>query len=490
MKNTINKYFVIGLLSVGIVACDPGDFGDLNVNPNETTTPIAAALLTNAINSLDETITATTGQHYVQYLANSQYTDDDTYQTVRFSYNGFYSGAMNDLAKIIELNTNEATKEAVTQYGSNENQIAVARILLSYYYLHLTDRWGDIPYTEALRLEDDILQPAFDTQQDIYNSLFTVLDQAEAAISGTNPVVGDILFDGDMDRWKEFANTIRLTAALRLSEVDATKGEAEFNAALNDGVIELDNSANIYYTHLADEVYDNVWEDRFFTRRDYALAETLVDAMQSLANGGVLTAMMDPRLPVYADPTENGNMYVGMKYGITQAEAGSISNSDVSFLGTSLRMQDSPTYIYTAAQVAFARAEAALLGWTTEDAETLYETGIELSIKQYTDASDVTITAYLTDPWVAYDPATAREQILTQKWIANFLNGYEAWADWRRTGFPVLTPAVAAQNQSGEIPVRQAYPTSARDLNGENYDAVIARQGEDGLDTHVWWDVD
>ncbi len=488
MKNTINKYFVIALLSVGIVACDPGDFGGTNDNPNATTTPIPGALLTNAINGLDNTVNDTQGQLYVQYLANSQYTDADTYQTVQFSYNGYYQGVMQDLAQIIAMNTNEETKDAATQYGSNANQIAVANILLSYYFLHITDRWGDIPYSEALRLNEDILQPVFDPQESIYTSIFTVLDNAASSISSTNPVVGDILFGGDMDRWVEFANTIRLNAALRLSEVDPTKGAAEFNAALSDGVIALDNDANIYYAHLAEEAYDNPWEDRFQTRRDYAVAEPLVDRMQTVANGGVLTVGIDPRLPVYADPTENGGMYVGMVYGVTQAEAGAISNSDVSFLGEYFRTQDTPTYIYTAAQIAFARAEAALMGWTSEDAQEMYELGIELSMKQWTDASDAAIAAYTADPWVSYDGSL--EKIMTQKWIANYLNGYEAWADWRRTGFPTLDPAPAAQNQSGEIPVRQGYPTTARDLNGDNYDAVVARQGEDGLDTHIWWDVD
>ena len=488
MIKNISKYCIMGMVAVGIVSCDPADFGDKNVNPNATTTPIAGALLTNAINSVDDVVNATQGQHYVQYLANSQYTSADTYQTVEFDYGGWYSGPLYDLQQIIRLNTDEATKDAAQAYGSNANQIAVAQILQSFYFMHITDRWGDVPYSEALLITEGVRQPKFDTQESIYNSVLATLATASNSITDANPVVGDILFGGDMQMWKKFANTLRLTMALRLSEVDPAKGQSEFNAAMG-GVIALDNSENIYYTHLANQNYDNPWDDRFETRRDYCIAKPLVDRMQTIANDGVLDVAMDPRLPVYADPTEasgNNPEYVGMVYGVSEAEAGSISNTDVSFLGSSLRTQDAPTYIFTSAQVLFSMAEAVELGWISGDAEEYYYDGIMASLEQY--GVEDGYATYITNSWVQFDESKAMEQILTQKWIANYLNGYEAWSDWRRTGIPSLDPASAAQNESGEIPVRQAYPTFERDLNLENYNEVVARQGEDGLDTHVWWD--
>ncbi|MCA6078216.1 SusD/RagB family nutrient-binding outer membrane lipoprotein [Fulvivirga sedimenti] len=489
MIKNISKFCLVGLVAVGITSCDPADFGDTNVNPNATTTPIAGALLTSAINSVDDVVNATQGQHYVQYLANSQYTSADTYQTVEWSYGGWYSGPLMDLNQIIKLNTDEDTKDAASAYGSNANQIAVAQILQSFYYMHITDRWGDIPFSESLQINDGVRQPKFDTQESVYSSILTTLATAQGNISSANPVTGDILFGGDMDMWKKFANTIRLTMALRLSEVDPAKGSAEFNAAMNDGVIALDNSENIFYTHLANQDYDNPWEDRFETRRDYCVAEPLVDLMQTTANGGVLNNSMDPRLPVYADPTEasgNNPEYVGMVYGVSEAEAGSISNTVVSFLGSSLREQAAPTYIFTAAQVLFSMAEAAELGWIADDSEQLYYDGIMASLEQY--GVEDGYASYISNSWVQFDAGTAMDQILSQKYIANFLNGYEAWSDWRRTGIPALLPAPAAQNESGEIPVRQAYPVFERDLNADNYDAVVARQGADGLDTKVWWD--
>ncbi|MDN5203429.1 SusD/RagB family nutrient-binding outer membrane lipoprotein [Fulvivirgaceae bacterium BMA10] len=488
MKKLI-KYIWLAILAMGIVCCDPGDFdSDITTNPNATTVPITSNLLTNALRGIPGTITATQGQLYVQYLANSQYTSADTYQTINFSYNGWYSGMLQDLETVIDLNTDEETKQIASANGSNANQIAVAKILQSFIYLHMTDRWGDIPYSEALRNDEGILAPAFDTQQAVYNGIFSTLADAVNMMDGGAGVSGDILFGGDMDMWKKFANTARLVAALRLSNVDPSKGNSEFNAAISAGVIAADNSENISYTHLEEANNENPWFSRFRTRRDYTVANTLVDYMQSTANGGTMDVAMDPRLPVFADATESSNFteYVGMTYGVSEAVAGSIDNSDVSFLGAAMRAQGAPTYIFTSAQVLFSMAEAVKLGWISGSAEQYYNDAIQASLNQYGVGSEY--ATFITNSEVAYDDARALEQIGNQKWVALFLNGYEAWAEWRRTGYPNLTPAIAAQNESGQIPVREGYPTTEPNLNADNYAAVVARQGEDDLDTRIWWD--
>lgn len=494
MKRTY-KYILITVFSVCMIACDVSDFDDINVNPNETTVPNAANLLTNAIVSTANntnfnvagTVNSTQGQLYVQYLANSQYTSADTYQTVQFSYNGWYSGPLQDLETVIDLNTDEETRLGASQVGSNANQIAAAKILQSYYFLHLTDRWGDIPYSEALKLDEGILTPKFDPQSDVYNGILATLKEATAMIDGGEGPTGDALFSGDMGMWRKFGNTIRMVVALRLSGVDPSMAQSEFSSAINDGVIALDNSENIVFLHQAEQNYDNPWDDRFETRRDYTVANTLVDYMQSTSSGGMMDVLMDPRLPVFADPTESTGEYVGMVYGVSEAEAGNISNSDVSFLGIAMRQQTALTYIYTSAQLLFSMAEAAQRGWISGDVEQLYNDAIKASLEQYGVGGD--FDTFITNSEVAFNSARALEQIGNQKWVALFLNGYEAWAEWRRTGYPNLEPAVAAQNQSGEIPVRQAYPVTERDLNETNYNEVVSRQGEDGLDTRIWWDV-
>ncbi|UZD24491.1 SusD/RagB family nutrient-binding outer membrane lipoprotein [Algoriphagus halophytocola] len=488
MKKSISKYILIGMVTLGVASCDIGDFGDTNVNPNQTTQAIPSSLLTNSLTSLGGTVSATQGQLYSQYLANSQYTSADNYQTIIFDYGGYYSGILMDLEHIITMNTDEETKVEASLYGSNANQIAVAQILQSYYFSFITDRWGDIPYSQALNIGEGVRQPAFDPQSEVYAGILATLKTAQANISSTAPVQGDILFGGNMDMWKKFANTLRMKMALRMSEVDPTTAAAEFTSAVNDGVIALDNSENIYYQNLPEAAFQSPWFARFLTRRDYTVANTIVDRMQTTENGGVLDVAMDPRLPEYADPTDIGGMYVGMPYGLSEAKAGAISNSDVSFLNENLRAQDARDYIFTSAQVLFSMAEAAERGWISGDAEALYYQGIEASLDQYGVADGY--DTYITNSWVQFDSSMAMEQILTQKWIALYLNGYEAWAEWRRTGYPHLDPAEDALNDSKEIPVRQAYPLFELNLNSDNYEAVVARQGADGLDTPVWWDVD
>lgn len=486
MKNSISKYILVGMIAVGVTSCDLGDFGDTNVNPNQTTQAIPSSLLTNTINGLKGTIDDPTGSLYSQYLANSQYTSADNYQTIIFNYGGYYSGVLMDLEQIIIMNSDEETKSEASLYGSNENQIAVAQILQSYYFSFMTDRWGDIPYSEALNIDEGVRQPAFDPQSEVYAGVLSTLKTAQGNISSTAPVQGDILFDGDMEMWRKFANTIRMKMALRMSEVDPSTAQAEFASAISDGVIALDNSENIFYANLPEAAFQNAWYARFLTRRDYTVANTLVDRMQTTANGGVLNVSMDPRLSEYADPTDIGGKYVGMPYGLSEARAGAISNSDVSFLNVDLRAQDAPNYIFTSAQVLFSMAEAAQRGWISGDAEALYYQGIEASLDQYGVADGY--ANYITNTWVKYNASKAMEQILTQKWIANYLNGYESWAEWRRTGYPDLKPAEDALNDSKKIPVRQAYPLFELNLNSTNYEAVVARQGADGLDTPVWWD--
>ncbi len=498
----MKKY--IATLSICLVmsSCSWDDFGDLNINPNESTTPKTSALLTNSMLTTGDNVLASVGAHYVQYLANKQYTSDDNYQTITFETDTWYNGPLADLQKIIDINTDEMTKVAAALEGSNENQIAIAKIMQSYYFLFLTDRWGDLPYSEALRGNEGLLTPKFDPQSEIYDGCIQTLKDASAMITtgpGTIPIKGDILLDGDMEIWKKMSNTIRLVAAQRLSKVNPSKAASEFSLAFNDGVIALDNSENLLFRYLNIQTYENPYYNSFVTlsRRDWTIADPMMNFMQldsytSPHSGatGKMDIVADPRLPVYANPIENTtNQFIGMPYGLTEADAGSVPNSRVSFLGNAFRQQNSPAYIYTSAQIAFALAEGVVRGWIPGDAKAYYEQGIQASLDQHGVGDG--FNAYMTNSEVAYNPGRALEQILTQKWIALFPNGYEAWAEWRRTGFPNLHPSANALTPSLQIPRRQAYGTTEANLNAENHKEALTRQGflNDDLDGRVWWDV-
>ncbi len=245
MKN-ISKNIKTLLLAgfIGLASCDTVDFGDTNVDPNSPSAASTASLMTNAQLTLGGHVAATTPNLYVQYLSNGQYDEESRYQTLNWSFNGFYA-TLTDLQKVIELNTNEETKVAAQANGSNANQIAAATILKSYYFHQMTDIWGMIPYSEALGgLESQY--PKFDSQQSVYTAIFAELDSALNMINNGNGPKGDILFRGDMSKWRMFANTIKMTMALRLSKADPSTGRAKFSEAYNGSIDS--NSNNLYYT--------------------------------------------------------------------------------------------------------------------------------------------------------------------------------------------------------------------------------------------------
>lgn len=473
MKNTFLKTIVGASLLFMATACD--DFGDMNVNPNSPSNPNTASLLTGVGRNVGAAVTDQVPALYTQQLGDVTYIEESRYKTVQFSYNGWYTGPLNNLQYIIQLNTDAATKNTAAANGSNANQIAIARIMKAYFTQYITDRWGDIPYTQALKGAENF-SPGFDTQQAIYNEIFKELKEAQGQFDGGKTVVGDILLGGNAAKWKKFANSLRLIAALRLSKVDPTKGKAEFTAALADGVI-TSNADNVKYTYLTEANNEHPLYNNYITtnRKDFAVSSTFVD---------YLVKLKDPRLPAMADKNINLE-YRGVPYGVFPV---TWKAQDVSLVATSLRQQNSSVNVITYAQVLLAQAEAAALGWTSGNAKDLYEAGIKASMEQYGVYTADGLKTYLAQADVAYSASKAIELIANQRWIALFYQGSKSWAEWRRTGFPVLKPAEKPLNGGTAIPRRMAYPTTEATLNKANYEAVVARQGKDDQYTRVWWD--
>lgn len=199
-----------------------------------------------------------------------------------------------------------------------------------------------------------------------------------------------------------------------------------------------------------------------------------------------LQANNDPRLPKFGDKAGDG-LYHGQAYGVINTNF-----SSMSLLGAAMRKPESPVYFYTVAEVQFALAEAVKLTWipgTDADAELYYLAGIKASMQQFGVYTDAAYAACITSPGVVYSPAKALELIGTQKWVALFLNGWEAWYEWRRTGFPKLLPPANAQTRDGQIPRRHGYPSGEALLNKQHYDEAVQRiGGPDDLSSRVGWD--
>lgn len=454
------------------------DFGRTNQNPNATTEPITSALLTNALAGMGNWIwgngITVVGGLYAQFFSETQYTEASRYSKPVYNMDFFYAGAMNDLKNIIDYNSNPETATKAAENGSNANQIAIARILLAYHFWVLTDSYGDIPYSEALQGNGII---TYDKQSDIYPALIAELKAAVDQFDGGATVRGDILYNGDNAKWRKFGNSIRLLMALRMSKINPTLAQTEFNAALSHsaGVIQL-NSENASLVPPGG-VY-NHWGYQYYAitqRDDYAVSKTLMDHL----NAG------DARVDAY------GSSNIGFPYGLTRDNAVIFFGANPNYarlLHPSKRTASSPMVILSAAHVYLARAEAAQRGWTAENAAAMYALGVQRSWEEW-GVSTAGLAAYLATP--AYDIAAgnALQKIQLQQWIAFYPNGTQGWANWRRTGVPALTPAPGAG-----LPIVRRIPYGPNDYNFNLANATAAGAlytvaGQpDSQDGKVWWD--
>jgi hypothetical protein len=468
----MKKILIIALTF--LAACNNFD-DDINKNPNLPSQAANTQLLAYAMRWLPETTASASGPLYVQQIAETEYITLSRYETVYYNFYGWYSGPLMNIEKVLTSENFNVSE------GPPANQKAVAKILKAYFFWYATDRWGDLPYSEALKAKANFA-PAYDTQESIYNALFTLLDEANAEIVSGN-ISNDIVYGGNMTRWKKLANTIHLLMALRLSKVNPTMGAAEFNKALTGGIMSA-NSDNLVYVHLSDPNNWNYWYNVFsvLNREWYAASKPLVDYM---------LPVNDPRLPIFANKNEAGQ-YAGLVYGVQGSEVntGPYQKKNISILGTGLRQPTTPAYLVTYAEALFAKAEAAKLGWIPggdTEAAVNYNLAIDQSVRQWNNNVTTGLPAMMSQPQIQYKSAKALEQIGYQRWVHLFLNGYEAWAEWRRTGFPALTPPT--NNNGRQIPRREAYPTQEEQNNGQHFSEAVARLGgTNDLNGRVWWD--
>jgi hypothetical protein len=469
----MKKIFILIAVLATMQSCNK--FGDTNVNPALLNAASTRALLTNSQQSIKSLVFASRyANFYIQHLSEGPYPASSLYSDRNVSFGSFYTGPLMNLQTIISNNNDGLI--AASGNGSKNNQIAAARIMKAYYFMILTDIWGDVPYTEALK-GDKQYAPKYDDQKAIYTDLFKELTEAVAQINTTEAgVTGDILFNGKMASWKLFANTMRMGMAIKLSKADAVKGKAEYAAAVAAGVI-ASNTSNVMYNFIAGDPNNyNPWYDNYTVskRDDFAISKTMTDYMDTKA---------DPRLKVYAENLAGG-VIKGLTYGILATPI----TAAFSRIGDNYRGQGSPLPIFTYAQVLSWQAEAALLGYTTggeTEAKANYEASIKASMEQHGVYDATKYAAYIANADVAYKTANAWKQVITERWVHTYLNSWDAWNDWRRTGYPVLTPAPSAV-VSGGIPYRLSYSTTEPALNPNNYKAVIAKQGADDIYTKMW----
>jgi hypothetical protein len=471
-------------LALAAGACDDG-LTDINDNPNSPTDVptdllIRTAITNSAASGLGVGMTWNHPGLWAQHVAQIQYPDEDRFVVRDGSMQGFwdtwYAVPLKDILTIIEK----------AEANNRPNEAAVGYILKAWNFGVMTDLWGDLPYTEALKGEEGNYTPRYDTQQAIYDGIFTDLKKAAATINpgGTGfPAANDLVYQGNMARWQKFANSMRMRHAMRLTNVDPARARSEFEAAVSaPGGVFTSNADEAKLVYLASAPNRNPFFENQITRNDHRISATLVDYLQ---------ATNDPRLPIYANPIEaDGVSYVGHRNGLNPGSATLTSRSKV---GNWFTSATSPVFFMRHAEVLFLRAEAAQRGWNAGGtAQALYEAAVTASMEQY-GITGAPVTAFLAQPSVSFGAAADKLALIAQqKWVALYGQGHEAFAEWRRTGIPQLTAGPDAQAPTaGALPRRLPYPNLESSLNRASLEEAVARQGGPQNITlfgRVWWD--
>ncbi|GAB3910374.1 SusD/RagB family nutrient-binding outer membrane lipoprotein [Larkinella knui] len=388
------------------------------------------------------------------------------------------------------------------------NLYHMARIWKAYAFMVLTDTYGDIPYKEAgLGFLGANVTPKYDTQQSIYDDIIKELTEATAALDAAKPTeAGDIVYGGNIPKWKKFGYSVLLRAGMRLTKVNPTLAQATAVKAVAGGVITTNadnglirNNANYQNpvgTMLNSTEAANLYLTRYFvnyltTNEDPRLASIAVRYVGA-KSGAEQTAAKANR-----DPAVQIGMPMGFDNGTIPAQA--LADKLASFYDysqldrTRLGKLDAPTFMVTAAQTNLLLAEAAQRGWITGSAADFYAAGITAHMQQLGDADAnsavpaAAITTYLQKH--PYTAANGLELINTQYWVASLLNGPEAFANFRRSGFPKLTPnPYPGKEIKGSFINRITYPDSELSVNKINQAEALSRQGPDNQDSRVWWD--
>jgi len=415
-------------------------------------------------------------------LAGTPYQTNDGWATAYWdrSYERLVGG-INDVVRQLEATPAENLEDKPAQ-------LAIANIWKVFIFHRLTDFWGDIPYSQAGQGVEGILQPEYDGQAAIYADMLSTLESAAADLSAGENAFGDadLIYGGDQGQWLQFANSLRLRLAMRLSNANPGLAEQHVAAVSSQPLIEA-NADNARMLHITGDQFDvGTNGSNAPIVAEFNGNYISASMMGLLVNDAADAADDDPRLPVYALPNAAGD-YVGLPNGsgalIGEGESFSLPNyQSHPNGGTPLFALEADAMFLSAAEVAFLKAEAVVRGWASGDAGALYAQGIQLSLEQHGVASNADF-----ETAVAYTGGSADaqlEQICTQKWIALMGDGWEAFAEVRRTGYP----AFDAADLNGELPRRLRYPISEQTLNADSYTAAVAAQGGDTEATRMYWD--
>jgi hypothetical protein len=493
-------------------SCSDSHFEDVNKDPNRpgnaTTTTILLSAEKQLIDNIrNENISLRGSQLFAQYYSQNIYSDQSRYDIPRSYSDTYWSNAykaLNNLNEIIILNTDPTKKDVASAgvAGTNQNQIAIARILKAYAFQGLTDVFGNIPYQsygnqdpefQALQQNPENLSPGYASQQKIYLDILSELKAAGDTLlkykTATTFGNYDVIYKGKNESWAKFANSLRLRIATRIRTKLPAESNVHFEDALAKGVFTSNADNSVFkYQSLAPNEAPLYRATVTANRKDFAVSHVLINVLKGQLG---TVKVVDPRLPIYAIKNAAGE-YVGQPYGLPVAAAGLLTATDVSLPGTLVNAANYGEVLQEYAEVAFLISE--YKNWDQQ----AYVNGVTASLQKWGVAQG-DITTYL-----AALPKADKANVLNQKYLALYTQGDEAWSEIRRTGYPTFLvksgDVVWSRTANGQttdykfqplfgqgVPLRLYYPPKEQSVNLANYQNAVKLQGNDDITTSLWW---
>ena len=475
MKRT--KIINCFLILVSFLSACTTSLDDLRKDPEEVTNPNASSFLNNSlyqavtyINRQGKTVNGQLAQVAVMrdLTGNNQI---HRYQINSSTFNTMWQTPYRQLLNFKEM-------RRVAEERGDANYTAIALTLESWLISNITDVYGDVPYTDALKGMEGNTTPKFDTQKQIYDSIFVNLERANALYDLTKPLSGDdIMYNANVvanvTKWKRFTNALALRLLMRVEAKGPEYQDKLRNLLANPTKYPLmrnnDDGATLFYTNITPFV------NAFYDVRDLDFNGSYKFSRPFI---GQLSATNDPRLPLWS--TKVGSGYVGMPIGYEMSDPGYRTGTYSTYI---LDLKRSKYFgdIMQYAEQQFLLSEAVVKGYITGNGKTYYDDAVTAALAYWgiTDA-----TSFLARAEVSYNGTL--ERIMEQKYLALFGNGFQQWHEIRRTGYPTLVVGPDMYND-GKAPARLQYPSSVLLYNKTNYNEVVTRIGGDNLNIKVWW---
>jgi len=471
MKNIIKISLVSACIGLALSSCQ-SDLTSLNDDPKHPSVLpsdnlLATALYQSSYYMDNPSVNFNNYRFFTQQWAETQYPDETQYNLVtrnqpRNHFNRMYVYSINNLKQAKVNLMNEVETDDI-----RTNKLATLEIEEIFIWENIVDTYGDVPYSEAFK-PDEILTPKYDDAKTIYLDLIKRIDAVTATIKPAATGYGDLVYGGNMTKWKKFANSIKLRLGMNLADVDPALSKTTVESAIASGVISSDDDAYKFKydgNTFSNPVFDNLVASN---RNDFLPSELVINTMSTLS---------DPRMDVWF--TKVGGVYKGGVFGELNDPYTNFSQ-----LSSYFRSATATSNLFSYAEVAFLKAEAAARGYSAGGtAVDLYAAAVKESMRE-NGISGTTADAYvLAHP---YNPANWKQSIGVQAWIALFNKGFASWNFTRRLDYPILVNPPKSNLSS--VPYRMPYSDQEYVLNGANVKAAGDKIGGDKATTKLFWD--